>query len=61
MGSTITSRSPEEAVVIALVVVVALLAALGWAASRWGADTREPGEWRLPHRPRPRAATGCRG
>jgi hypothetical protein len=47
--------------VIALVVVVALLAALGWAASRWGADTREPGEWRLPHRPRPRAATGCRG
>jgi hypothetical protein len=37
--------------VVALAVVVALLAALGWAASRWGADTREPGEWRLPHRP----------
>ena len=45
---------------IALVVVVALLAVLGWAASRWGADTREPGEWRLPHVPgRHRAAPGC--
>ena len=36
---------------VAFAVVVALLAALGWAASRWGADSREPGEWRLPHRP----------
>jgi hypothetical protein len=37
--------------VIALLVVVALLTALAWAASRWGADTRQTGEWTLPHRP----------
>lgn len=43
---------------IALLVVVALFAALGWAASRWGADTREPGEWRLPHVPVPHRAAG---
>ena len=36
---------------VAFAVVVVLLAALGWAASRWGADTRESGEWRIPHRP----------
>ena len=36
---------------IALFVVIALLAVLGWAGSRWGADTREPGEWSRPHRP----------
>jgi len=47
--------------VIALLIIVALLAALAWAATRWGADTREPGEWSRPHRPalptggRPRA------
>ena len=46
---------------IALAVVVALLALLGWATSRWGADTREPGEWRLPHTPRARTVPGCRG
>ena len=46
---------------IALLIIVALLAALAWAATRWGADTREPGEWSRPHRPalptggRPRA------
>jgi hypothetical protein len=37
--------------VIALLITVALLAALAWAASRWGADTRESGEWTRPHRP----------
>jgi hypothetical protein len=46
--------------VIALLVAVALLAALGWAASRWGADTREPGEWTRPHHPRASRVAGSR-
>jgi hypothetical protein len=44
--------------VVALAVAVALLAALGWAASHWGADTREPGEWRRPHHPRSHWVSG---
>jgi hypothetical protein len=52
--STMGSSPHEEAVVLAVLVVVALFALLGWAASRWGADSRQPGELRWAS-----AGSGC--